>query len=144
LFLAQHEREAESGVGVTKAEDRPDWREVTTWDFARHEKSGKPPSFRIDYHGPEMRGMRGQSEWLPFESDSQWARSKAAQIWYDLGGDTPAPVTVDDALDRVEELTMPVKILVRLRDGFREVAARSRPEAPAPNWTEELGDEIPF
>ena len=143
LILVQHEREAESERGITKAEQPPDWRDVTSWSHSRHEKAGKPPSLRIDYYGPEFERW-GQGEWLAFESTSAWARDKAAKVWATLCGDTPSPATVDEALERTEELTRPNQVLVRLNNGFKEIAAHAMPVVPIESWAKELDDEIPF
>ena len=70
----------------------------------------------------------------------------AAKKWLDLRGDTPPPETVEEALDRQEEIPVPDEILT-VRDGqFWRVISRRYNAAAAKqtDWVKELDDEIPF
>lgn len=136
---AKHDSRAHD-TAVMKGEQKPEWRAVDHWDHARHEKLGGTPSMRIDYFcGPQR-----FSDWVCFEHEGGALRM-ALQKWNELGGDTPPPATVNEALDRVDELMQPTEILV-VKDGqfWRIAARRFMPLAKVENWSNEIGDEIPF
>ncbi len=136
---ARHDSQAHD-VAVMKDEMRPDWRFVEMWEHERHEKLGGTPSMRIDY----FCGGAKFSDWLCFEHEGG-AKRMALQKWMELGGETPAPADVNEALDRTEELMRPTEVLV-VRDGqyWRIVAKRFQPLPPVANWSKEIDDEIPF
>ena len=65
----------------------PQWVAVTGITFRRHEKPGKPPSLRVDYHC----GLVRHSEWICFEHTG-YAREKAA-AWWRARSTAPVPDT---------------------------------------------------
>jgi DNA repair protein RadD len=95
---------------------QPVWVDVGTVSYHRHEKPGKPPSLRVDYHC----GLVRHHEWVCLEHGG-YAGSKATQWWSRrAGGDRP-PVTVDDALRRAAQLRQPLQIALRPNGRFTEV-----------------------
>ena len=54
----------------------PEWVPVTRVSYARHDKTGKPPSLRVDYWS----GLSSHSEWVCIEHQG-YARQKAASWW---------------------------------------------------------------
>jgi DNA repair protein RadD len=95
----------------------PEWLDVGAVSYHRHEKSGRPPSLRVDYHC----GLVRHREWVCLEHDG-YAGQKAAAWWRRRDGSLEVPATVDEALARVDELRQPVQIAVRPNGRFTEVA----------------------
>ena len=58
--------------------------------YSRHEKPGKPPSLRVDYHC----GLVRHSEWICFEHTG-YARQKAV-AWWRARSKAPVPSTITD------------------------------------------------
>lgn len=85
-----------------------------------HEKDGRPPSLRVDFLTANGR----ISDWLAFEH-SPGARYHAERKWHALGGRPPAPLTVDEALDRRCELAVSA-VTVRRDGGYWRVEGVSR------------------
>lgn len=138
---AKHEARADDKAAIMKAEQVPEWQQVTAMLCNRHEKAGGTPSLRVDF----LCGMARYSDWLCFEH-TNGARDMAHKKWDDLRGDTPPPATIAEALDREEELMTPSEILVA-KDGqfWRIIGKRfGAPPPPVANWGKEIDDEIPF
>jgi DNA repair protein RadD len=95
---------------------RPEWVNVGAVTYHRHEKPGRPPSLRIDYHC----GLVRHSEWVCPEHGG-YAASKATQWWRRRANGLPPPTTVDEALSRAQELRRPVQIAVRPNGRYTEV-----------------------
>ena len=95
---------------------RPAWVDVTGVTYHRHEKLGKPPSLRVDYHC----GLVRHSEWVCPEHGG-YAASKATQWWHRRANGQPPPTTVHEALARADELCQPIQIAVRPNGRFTEV-----------------------
>ena len=88
---------------------RPEWVDVGAVTYHRHEKPGKPPSLRVDYHC----GLVRHREWVCLEHDG-YAGQKAVALVAPRGPRaTLAPATVDEALARTDELRRPAQIAVR-------------------------------
>jgi DNA repair protein RadD len=85
----------------------PQWVAVTGITFRRHEKLGKPPSLRVDYHC----GLVRHSEWICFEHTG-YAREKAA-AWWRARSTAPVPDTITAALAAIDVLPTPTAIEVR-------------------------------
>ena len=69
---------------------RPQWVAVSGITYSRHEKPGKPPSLRVDYHC----GLVRHSEWICFEHTG-YARQKAV-AWWRARSTAPVPNTITD------------------------------------------------
>lgn len=122
---------------------------VMRWEFAKHEKGSfdpkPPPTLRVKYYA----GLMTVSEWLALEHQG-FGRAKAVEWWRMHGGLSPAPETVDDAIDRRDELRMPTHVAVaedgkwlRVVDrGFDPKAVSQPPEAVATRAS--FDDLIPF
>jgi DNA repair protein RadD len=95
---------------------KSDWVRVSTIGYRRHEKPGRPPSLRVDYHC----GLVLHREWICIEH-SGFPREKAVAWWRRRAPDLPVPMTVDDALARTERLRVPAEIAVRPSGRFTEV-----------------------
>jgi DNA repair protein RadD len=95
---------------------RPEWVDVGAVTYHRHEKPGRPPSLRVDYHC----GLVRHSEWVCPEHGG-YAASKATQWWRRRANGLPPPATVDEALARADELRTPVEIAVRPNGRYTEV-----------------------
>jgi DNA repair protein RadD len=95
---------------------RPEWIHVGAVTYHRHEKAGRPPSLRVDYHC----GLVRHREWVCLEHGG-YAGQKAAQWWRRRADSELPPATIDEALARAEELRQPVQIAVRPNGRFTEV-----------------------
>jgi len=95
---------------------RSEWLGVGAVSYHRHEKPGRPPSLRVDYHC----GLVRHREWVCLEHDG-YAGAKAAAWWRRRDGSSDVPATVNEALSRVDELRRPVQIAVRPNGRFTEV-----------------------
>jgi DNA repair protein RadD len=95
---------------------RPAWVEVGAVTYHRHEKPGRPPSLRVDYHC----GLVRHREWVCLEHGGYPGR-KAVEWWRRRAKDECPPATVDEALARAEKLRRPVQIAVRPNGRHTEV-----------------------
>lgn len=87
----------------------------------------KPPTLRVDYRGPMMRIA---SEWVCLEHEG-YARTKAVLWWLKRAPGTNAPRTIDEALNRLDELSEPSAIVVNTLPKYPEIASHefeSKPE----------------
>lgn len=124
------------------------WRPITKRTFRFHEGKGeKPPSVKCTYFS----GLTQFNEWLCFQHTG-YAQSKAHRWWNQHGGNTPAPTTVLDALDRQGELGPTEEISVRPDGrywsvvGHRVAVNDNHPVASNDNvdYGALMEDEIPF
>lgn len=90
------------------AED--DWRPVQDFAVFRNRKTGSPDSMRAEY----LIDGKPVKEWVCFEHIG-FARMKAVQWWHQNAGTTP-PDTVDEAIERQDEIRAPAEAVVK-RDG---------------------------
>jgi len=97
----------------------PKWLPVSRWTFHRHEKPFKPTSLRVEY----LCGLVSHRQWVCFEHEG-YPLQKAWDWWCEHGGHLRVPESVDDAIDRAGELTMPSEILVQVNGRFFEVISR--------------------
>jgi DNA repair protein RadD len=95
---------------------RPEWLEVGAVTYHRHEKPGRPPSLRVDYHC----GLVRHREWVCLEHEG-YPGQKAAAWWRRRDGSSDVPATVDEALSRAGELRQPAQIAVRPNGRYTEV-----------------------
>lgn len=95
----------------------PEWTEVLWCDYLPHNKPGKPTSLRVLY----QTGISRVSEWVCLEH-SGYAQEKAAHWWRVRSGGA-VPTTVQEALERREELREPTHILLTKEGKYDRVAA---------------------
>lgn len=121
----KHEATAEAGVGILSSESvPPQMVPIVDWQWQRWQKAGSPDSVRITY----LAGLSTYSEWVCPEHEG-YAGRKAAEWWSRHGGATPFPKTVDEAMERRDELVMPATISVKPRGKYFDVVGRSFPKA---------------
>jgi DNA repair protein RadD len=120
------------------------WYDVTSRYFERHESRtpGKPPTVKVQYFPVDHTAV---NEWLCPEHEG-YAKRKADRYWRDHGGDTPVPSSVDEWLNRGDELSRTEAIALRQKrdaDGkatrYYEVAAY---RASMPETTGDLASDL--
>jgi DNA repair protein RadD len=94
------------------------WCDITGISYARHEKPGKPASLRVTYEC----GLARHSEWVCFEHTG-FPREKAVVWWLRRAGKLPAPSTVGEAIEQLDQLRRPIAIQVRPTGQYTEIAA---------------------
>ena len=82
-----------------------DWMEVDDIEYGFHHK--ETPSLRVTFQC----GIHSFSKWVCLQHRG-YARTMAEQFWRGMGGDMPIPNTVDDALQRQDELAWVTHIRV--------------------------------
>lgn len=97
-----------STAAVLSSQIKPEWVPVTKVSYGRHQKVGKPPSMSVIYQC----GMLFHREWICLEHQG-FAREQGVRWWHRRAPGTPAPRTVDEALERAPSLPQPVEIAVR-------------------------------
>jgi DNA repair protein RadD len=98
------------------------WLPVMDVHFRKHVRWGRPdspPTLCVEY----LSGFSIYSDYVAFEHRGT-ARSFAERFWFALGGSTPVPLTVDEAIERIGELDEPVEISVARDGGFWRVLER--------------------
>jgi DNA repair protein RadD len=125
LDKPKHQATAEVAPILTTEAPADRWLEVRDVAYERHEKAGAPPSLRVEY----LSGPRVYREWVCLEH-SGFAREKAGMVWRRLGGLLPIPQSVDEALERLEELATVTGIRVKEQGKYPEVIARRIETAP--------------
>lgn len=117
----KHEARAEAQAGILSTEKVPaQMLPVVEWELHKHRKLNAPYSLRVTYWA----GISSYREWIAFEYGG-YAGQKAQQWWVLHGGRTPFPKTVDEALVRACELTMPATICVKPRGKYLDIVGRS-------------------
>jgi len=84
------------------------WLQVDSLTLRRHEKPGSKPTLRVRYQV----GAASYFDCWAIEHQGA-ARDIAIEKWLRLGGELPAPLTVDEAIERQDELYANVEISVR-------------------------------
>jgi hypothetical protein len=89
--------------------------------FRKHVKfnADKPPTLCVEY----LSGLTVYSDYVAFEHRGL-ARSFAERFWFAFGGEAPVPLTVDEALERKDELARPYEISVARNGRFWNVIER--------------------
>lgn len=89
---------------------------VYNWSAGVHNKIGKPPSLKLNYHISFATNM-GTSllDFLCFEHGG-YATQMACKKWLERGGKKPCPTTTLEALDRLDELSEPDTVAF-IKDG---------------------------
>jgi DNA repair protein RadD len=80
-------------------------------------RDGKPPTMKVDYYGPMLRVA---SEWICFEH-AGYARTKAVTWWIERAPGSLVPKTIDEALDRLDELKEPAAMTLDERNKYPEI-----------------------
>jgi len=104
----KHEKTASTYDILAAQGDDSRWHEVLRMVPGRHQKAGKPDSFRLTFHC----GLTSFSKWFCFDHTG-YAKTAAQSLWLKMGGTQPAPDSTTDALERAAwELPTPTAILV--------------------------------
>lgn len=104
----------------------PEWMEVVEAGYKKHEKPGSAPTLRVDYQV----GLTFHKEWVCFEHQG-FPRAKA-ESWWLRRAPAPVPKTVDEAIARAAEISVPSSIMVRREGKYdRVVAFRFEPRQEA-------------
>jgi DNA repair protein RadD len=93
----------------------PVWFPVQRFEFRPHYKRGDTstlPTLRVEY----LAGFSPYNEYISFESVNAYARSFAHKWWIAMGGRSPVPASVTEAIARQKELGQVLEIQV-IRDG---------------------------
>ena len=104
-----------SDAAVLSSQLKPKIVKVSRVAYYRHKKEGKPDTMRVDY----LCGFETYREWLHFERFG-YAREKACQWWRGRANTVP-PNTIDEALRRTGELTIPLYIHVKKIGKYHEI-----------------------
>lgn len=112
----KHSAEAEVAPVMTR-EVVDKWLKVDDLVLDRHIKAEGTDSVVVEY----VCGIYRYREWVMFEHGG-FPRAKAHAWWGLFGGNSPAPKTVKEALDRADELTIPNQITIRREGKYWRVA----------------------
>lgn len=125
-----HDAEADGHAAILSSETvRPQAVGVVDWRFRRWPgKDGKADTVRVDYYA----GLSLVSEWLCPEHGG-YAAQKAVEWWRGHGGALPGPTSIDEMLERSDELTMPSGVYIKPDGQYQRVVGRefARPEGRA-------------
>lgn len=103
----KHDPKAESELGIMSTEKVPPQQlPVVDWSF-RVYRSDMGEALEVNI----MAGLNSYREWAAFDGAS-WRRQKGCEWWMQHGGAAPFPMTAQEALDRIGELTMPMTVTV--------------------------------
>jgi DNA repair protein RadD len=119
-----------STAAVMSADVKPVRYRVDRVSYAKHQKSGKPPSLRVEY----WCGYRiVAKEWIALESANQWGRASAATWWQKRTGHAMAPKNIDQALIYIKDcgITEPGHIEVNESKAYPEIVKYYRKEVTA-------------
>lgn len=148
---------AQADIAPVLSTAAPVWHSVTARTFREHvgKDPNKPPSVRVDY----MLGMVGQREWL-CPQHTGYAKTKANRYWAKHSGATPYPASVQEWLERVDELAITAEVKLKPAGKYQDIvdwipgAANDnypasvkplqRKRVNAPTWSGDLDDSIPF
>ena len=92
---------------------------VSDVHYSKHTKLGKPPSLKVSY----ICGLRRFEQWICLEHPGY--AGHRASVWWQEMGKTPVPLSVDDALARVNELRKPSSIRVWINTKHPEIMGYS-------------------
>jgi DNA repair protein RadD len=98
------------------------WLPVMEVNFKKHLKRynpAAPPTLCVEY----LCGFSVYFDYVAFEHHGK-ARAFAERFWFAFGGKAPAPITVNDALERIGELHEPYEICVARVGDFWTVTER--------------------
>jgi DNA repair protein RadD len=129
LFPPSEETKLEAAadaVSPIMSKALPSWHDVSDVRLYRHHKEGSPLSMRVEF----ACGLSVYRQWVCFEHTG-FAKSKAHAWWQRMGGRSPSPASVEEALQRARELRLPDQIQVRPSGKFFEVVGYRHTEASA-------------
>jgi DNA repair protein RadD len=112
---ARHSATADNAPIITTLTP-PDWLPVYESDFRLHHKrsdTSAPPTLRVDHLSD---GLLPYSEYISFESVKEYPRQFAHRWWTVMGGRSPVPAKVVDAIARRHELGQVLEIQI-IREG---------------------------
>jgi DNA repair protein RadD len=92
-------------------------------EFRLHQKRGDtnaPPTLRVEY----MAGFSPYSEYISFESVNTYALSFAHRWWHAMGGCSPVPMSVAEAIERRSELGRVTELQVSREGQFWRISRR--------------------
>jgi DNA repair protein RadD len=104
-------------AAVLSTQSEPLYYSVDTIKARRHTKPGKADSLRLDY----VCGLRTISHWVPLEHETAYAMAR--KWWATHSGSGQPPTSVAEALERIDELRVPGRILVTKDNGYERVSA---------------------
>lgn len=109
---------AAAAVAPVLSTAEPVWQRVTGRTFREHinKDPAKPPSVRCDYR----LGLSTQREWL-CPQHTGYAKSKADRYWAKHGGARPFPTSVDEWLERADELAPTLEIRLKPAGKYQDV-----------------------
>jgi DNA repair protein RadD len=99
--------------------DLPKWIPVRDVLLEKHQKLDSPNSLRVEY----VCGLQTVREWICLEhtGTAQW---KAAAWWKAMGGLMPVPKTVDEAMNRGQELDLAEFVTIAKEGKFNRIVSR--------------------
>ncbi len=135
-----HENEASFASPIDMQPERPNIKRVTDMFFRRHTKPGSPDSMRVDY----VLGVTVVSEWVCIEHKG-YAQHRAAEWWLRFAK-PPFPSSVDQAIERSDEIRRPVAISVKFDRKFNRPGAAyfTEDDLPSAMPADEAVEDIPF
>ncbi len=120
----RHEAEADGTTGILSSEAVPPQTiPVLSWDWKRWQKEGSPDSIRVTY----IAGLSRYNEWV-CPAHGGYAGQRAAEWWARHGGAVPAPKSVEEAIERRAELTVPSTVSIKPSKSnprYHDIVARS-------------------
>lgn len=140
--------EAKAGTAPVLSTGAPEWLPVRSRTFHYHNKVGGTPSVRVEF---TMSNWTAQKTWWCPQHQG-FPKTKCDREWRNHGGEMPPPSSVDEFIERQDELRPTKEIQVRPNGKYWEVCGikpmsvadfEAMPKAPPPTiYTED--DEIPF
>lgn len=122
----KHEAQAEAEIGILSTEKvKPVQIPVVAWNFKRHQKSGSPDSVCVVY----VAGLQQYRQWLGFDH-SGFFNQRALAFWSAHGGATPYPKSTNEALQRIDELTIPSTITVKPNGKYHDITGQTFAKKP--------------
>lgn len=139
--------EAKASTAPILATGAPEWLPVLTRGFRLHQKEGGKDTVRVEFFA----NYTTYRSWL-CPGHTGYAKTKSDQFWKQHGGEMPAPSSVEEFLDRVDELQDTAQIQVRPSGRYWEVVGMKAGEITGGNLAgvgskpkySTLDDEIPF
>jgi DNA repair protein RadD len=115
--VPKHEAVADGTLSILSS-NKPEWIDVDDVSYHFHHKHGGLDSLRVEYRC----GMVVHREWICF-LHAGFARQKAEAWWHKHAG-TMIPHTIEEALDRQDELRAPSAIRVSADGKFFKIDGR--------------------